>query len=167
MSARGFMIKKTGAISRLAFAYDELTVRWYDSVPDMFKGLEKNLFGPGSDYHWWLVLPQVAAIWMVIAAPIAALAGGLLLGSLSLWIAGSAALAAHLVFALFYYYEGPAEIPSLLLLPAGLLLISLMMLRAAYQCLRHDGIDWRGTHYPLAQLRAGQRVRFFQLPFKK
>ena len=163
----GLMIKKTGAISRLALAYDELTVRWYDSVPDMFKGLEKNLFGPGSDYHWWLVLPQVAAIWMVIAAPIAALAGGLLLGSLSLWIAGSAALAAHLVFALFYYYEGPAEIPSLLLLPAGLLLISLMMLRAAYQCLRHDGIDWRGTHYPLAQLRAGQRVRFFQLPFKK
>ena len=163
----GLMIKKTGAISRLALAYDELTVRWYDSVPDMFKGLEKNLFGPGSDYHWWLVLPQVAAIWMVIAAPIAALAGGLLLGSLLLWIAGSAALAAHLVFALFYYYEGPAEIPSLLLLPAGLLLISLMMLRAAYECLRHDGIDWRGTHYPLAQLRAGQRVRFFQLPFKK
>jgi hypothetical protein len=163
----GLMIKKTGAISRLALAYDELTVRWYDSVPDMFKGLEKNLFGPGSDYHWWLVLPQVAAIWMVIAAPVAALAGGLLLGSLSLWIAGSAALAAHLVFALFYYYEGPAEIPSLLLLPAGLLLISLMMLRAAYQCLRHDGIDWRGTHYPLAQLRAGQRVRFFQMPFKK
>ena len=49
----------------------------------------------------------------------------------------------------------------------GLLLISLMLLRAGVQCVRNDGIDWRGAQYPLKQLRAGQRVKFFKLPFRK
>ena len=29
------------------------------------------------------------------------------------------------------------------------------------QCVGNDGIDWRGTHYPLRQPRADQRVKFF------
>jgi hypothetical protein len=48
----------------------------------------------------------------------------------------------------------------LLLFPVGVLLITAMMLRAGYQCLKNGGIDWRGTHYPIDQLRAGQRVKF-------
>jgi hypothetical protein len=40
------------------------------------------------------------------------------------------------------------------------LLITAMMLRAGYQCVKNGGIDWRGTHYPLDQLRSGQRVTF-------
>jgi hypothetical protein len=34
------------------------------------------------------------------------------------------------------------------------------MLRSAWLCLRNGGIDWRGTHYSIAELREGQRVRF-------
>jgi hypothetical protein len=41
-----------------------------------------------------------------------------------------------------------------------MLLITFMMLRAGYKCLKNDGIDWRGTHYSLEQLRAGQRIKF-------
>jgi hypothetical protein len=47
-----------------------------------------------------------------------------------------------------------------LLFPVGVLLITAMMLRAGYQCVKNGGIDWRGTHYPLDQLRTGQRVKF-------
>ena len=161
----GMMIKRAGGASRLAVAYDELSVRWYESVPAMFKGLEKNLFGPGSHYRWWLMLLQVAAIWLLVAAPVAAAASAIMLGSAPLWIAGAAAIGMHVVFALFYYREGRAEFASLLLFPAGILLISLMMLRAGFQCLRNDGIDWRGTHYSLDELRAGQRIKFLRLPF--
>ena len=161
----GMMIKQAGGASRLAVAYDELSVCWYESVPAMFKGLEKNLFGAGSHYRWWLMLLQVVKIWALVAAPVAAIVFGGLLGSAPLWIAGGAAIAMHVVFALFYYHENRAEIPSLLLFPAGMLLISLMMLRAGFQCLRNNGIDWRGTHYPLDELRAGQRIKFLKLPF--
>ena len=163
----GMMIKQAGGVSRLAVAYDELSVRWYESVPAMFRGLEKNLFGPGSHYRWWLMLLQVAAIWLLVAAPLAAAAGAIMLGSAPLWIAGGAAIGMHVVFTLFYYREGRAEIASLLLFPAGILLISLMMLRAGFQCLRNNGIDWRGTHYGLDELRAGQRIKFLKLPFTK
>jgi len=40
------MIKLAGGVSRLAIAYENLTVEWYPTVGAMFKGLEKNLFGP-------------------------------------------------------------------------------------------------------------------------
>ncbi len=156
----GLMVKLAGGTSRIAIAYDDLSVRWYESVPAMFKGLEKNLFGPGSRYRWWLMLLQVAIIWALVAAPVTALIFGIFQVSAPLWIAGAAAVVMHLIFSLFHYYESPVEIPSLLFLPAGLVLISLMMLRAGFQCVRNDGIDWRGTHYPLDQLRGGQRVKF-------
>jgi hypothetical protein len=107
----------------------------------------------------------VATIWALVAAPVAAAAGAIMLGSALLWIAGAAAIGMHVVFALFYYHEGRAEFASLLLFPAGILLISLMMLRAGFQCLRNNGIDWRGTHYALDELRAGQRIKFLRLPF--
>ena len=59
----GMIMKQAGGTTRLAFAYEDLSVRWYASVAAMFKGLEKNLFGPGSDYRWWLMLLQVGMIW--------------------------------------------------------------------------------------------------------
>jgi glycosyltransferase involved in cell wall biosynthesis len=48
----GLMIKQAGGTTRLAFAYDDLSLQWYLSVAAMFKGLEKNLFGPASHYRW-------------------------------------------------------------------------------------------------------------------
>ena len=57
--------KQAGGTARLAFAHEDLSVQWYTSVGAMFKGLEKNLFGPGSDYRWWLMLLQVGMIWGV------------------------------------------------------------------------------------------------------
>ncbi len=160
----GMMMKQAGGTARLAFAHEDLSVRWYSSVPAMFKGLEKNLFGPGSHYHWWLMLLQVAVIWTLVAAPYGALALGLARGFTALWIAGAAAIGMHLIFSFFFAKELRVQRLTLLLFPAGLLLISTMMLRAGYQCVKNDGIDWRGTHYHLDQLRAGQRVKFLDLP---
>ncbi len=162
----GMMIRLAGGISRLALAHDDLSVRWYESVPAMFKGLEKNLFGPASYYRWWLMLLQVAIMWAFVAAPAVAILFGVILGSAPLWIAGAVAMAMHIIFALFFYFESPAEIPSLLFFPVGFVLISLMILRAGFQCIRNNGIDWRGTHYPLEQLRKGQRLKFSLRPFR-
>ena len=40
----GMIIKQAGGTTRLALAYEDLSVQWYASVAAMFKGLEKNLF---------------------------------------------------------------------------------------------------------------------------
>ena len=156
----GMIIKQAGGTTRLAFAYEDLSVQWYASVAAMFKGLEKNLFGPGSDYRWWLMLLQVGTIWAAVVAPYFSLALGLARGLAPLWIAGAAAIGMHLIFSIFFVPERNTKRLSLLLFPVGVLLITAMMLRAGYQCVKNGGIDWRGTHYPLDQLRTGQRVTF-------
>jgi glycosyltransferase involved in cell wall biosynthesis len=156
----GMIIKQAGGATRLAFAYEDLSVQWYASVAAMFKGLEKNLFGPGSDYRWWLLLFRVGMIWALVVAPYFSLALGLAHGLAPLWIAGAAAISMHLIFSIFFVPEPKTKRLSLLLFPVGVLLITAMMLRAGYQCIKNGGIDWRGTHYPLDQLRTGQRVKF-------
>ena len=45
-------------------------------------------------------------------------------------------------------------------MPIGAVFVSLIMLRSAWKCFRNGGIDWRGTHYPVDELRRGQRVKF-------
>jgi glycosyltransferase involved in cell wall biosynthesis len=156
----GMMIKQSGGTTRLAFADEDLSLQWYSSVTAMFKGLEKNLFGPGSHYRWWLMLLQVGMIWALVAAPYFSLALGLVHGLASLWIAGATAISMQLIFTVCFAAERKTKSLVLLLFPVGVLLITAMMLRAGYQCLKNGGIDWRGTHYPIDQLRAGQRVKF-------
>lgn len=158
----GMMLKQAGGTTHLAFAYEDLFVQWYPSVAAMFKGLEKNLFGPGSDYRWWLMLLQVGIIWALVVAPYFSLALGLTRGLAPLWIAGATAISMHLIFSVFFVAEQKTKSLSLLLFPVGLFLITAMMLRAGYQCVKNAGIDWRGTHYPLDQLRTGQRVKFLK-----
>jgi glycosyltransferase involved in cell wall biosynthesis len=156
----GMMIRQSGGRTRLAFAYEDLSLQWYSSVRAMFKGLEKNLFGPGCRYRWWLMLLQVGVIWSLVAAPYVSLALGVAHGLASLWIAGAAAISVHLIFTACFAIERKIKPLILSLLPVGVVLITAMMLRAGYQCLKNGGIDWRGTHYPIDQLRAGQRVKF-------
>lgn len=159
-AALGMMVKQAGGQLRFAFAEEDLSVRWYPSLRAMFKGLEKNLFGPGAHYQWWRVLVQVVAAWALVAAPVIGLYAGVQQGSWWLFVAAGSALGIHLVFALLFVTDKQSDSWRLLLFPLGLLLINAMLVRAAYRCLRHDGIEWRGTRYPLAQLRAGQRIKF-------
>lgn len=159
-AALGMMVKQAGGRTRFALADEDLTVRWYPNLRAMFKGLEKNLFGPGAHYQWWRVLIQVCAAWALVAAPGIGLILGLYWGIWPVLLAASCAIGMHLAFSVLFADEGPGDSIYLLLFPLGLLLINAMMLRAAYRCLRNQGIDWRGTHYPLPQLRAGQRIKF-------
>jgi glycosyltransferase involved in cell wall biosynthesis len=156
----GMMIKQSGGTTRLAFAYEDLSLQWYSSVAAMFKGLEKNLFGSGSHYRWWLMLLQVGMIWALVAAPYFSLALGLAHGLAPLGTAGAVAISMQLIFPVCFLADRKTKGFILLLFPVGVLLITAMMLRAGYQCLKNGGIDWRGTHYPIDQLRAGQRVKF-------
>ena len=163
----GLIIKQAGGTTRLAFAYEDLSVQRYTLVAAMFRGLEKNLFGPGSDYRWGLMLLQVGMIWALVVAPYFSLALGLAHGLAPLWIAGTAAISTHGLFSVFFVGEQKTKRLSLLLFPVGVLLITAMMLRAGYQCVKNGGIDWRGTDYPLDQLRTGQRVKFLTRPSQK
>ena len=156
----GLLMKKAGAKSHFALAIQDLSVPWYSSVGAMFRGLEKNSFGPGAHYQWWRLLGQVSSLWLLVAAPLVGLYLGVWRGAGFMLAAAISVIILQLVFSIYCVYEQRVETLRLLFFPLGMLLFSLMMLRAGYKCLKNGGIDWRGTHYPLDQLRAGQRVKF-------
>ena len=156
----GLMVKKSGARTRLLNADGAIRVAWYESVGAMVKGLEKNSFGPGAYYSYLRQFAIVLLLWSLASAPLASLLAGLLLGDATLFIAGAIAHIATVVIAFVMPRKTAREFFASLCLPIGIALLSLILLRSAYQCLRHNGIDWRGTHYGLAELRRGQRVRF-------
>ena len=153
------MMKQAGGSSQIALADKDLLVNWYPSIRSMFKGVEKNMFGPGFHYQWWRLLLSVGFMWALVAAPVFALGFGILQGAGSLLAAAGTVFLLQALFALFFAPTGIRERIGLILFPIGMLLISAMMLHAGYQCLRHDGIDWRGTHYPLSQLKVGRRIK--------
>ena len=156
----GMMIKQAGGITRFALADEDLSLGWYPNIPAMFKGLEKNLFGPGAHYQWWRMMFQVISLWALVAAPTVSVYFGWINNSLPLLTLGSLVFLIHIIFSIFFIRERQSETFSLLLFPLGMLLVSVMMLHAGYRCIRNNGIDWRGTHYSLEQLRQGQRVKF-------
>lgn len=156
----GLMLKEAGARARLLNATGEMSVPWYEDLGMMVRGLEKNSFGPGSSYSYVRQLMIVLLLWGLVAAPPLSLVSGIILGDSILLGAGTLAFASSLVIAFAMQLKSVQDRLAYLFLPAGVVIVSLIMLRAAYRCLRNDGIDWRGTHYSLAQLRAGQRVRF-------
>lgn len=156
----GLMINRAGGSTRFAMAEEDLSLTWYGSVKEMFKGLEKNLFGPGLGYQWWRMLFTVFILLSLAVGPPLALAAGLMTGSYSLLASASAAFGAHLVLILLFLPEKGKETLGLIFLPFGLVIFSLMMIWSAFRCLKNGGIDWRGTHYSTEELRKGQRVKF-------
>jgi len=76
----------------------------------------------------------------------------------SLWVAGSAAgraaaLAAWLATAVAYRAAGESFRAGLGA-PAGALLAALAIARSTAVTLARGGVEWRGTFYPLGELRA-------------
>lgn len=156
----GLMVKQAGGSTHLAFADKDLSMTWYENIRAMSKGLEKNIFGPGAHYQWWRMLVVVFGLWALLAAPCVALIAGMITGSWIMLGASFVAFAFHVVFSFSAVLEQRSETLSLLLFPLGVLMFTAMVLRSGLKCLRNGGIDWRGTHYSIDELRAGQRVKF-------
>ena len=152
----GLMMSNVGAQTHFALADKDLSLGWYHSIGEMFKGLEKNLFGAGPGYSVIKLFTQIAPLWGLVAAPFLAFYSD----NVWLWSLATTAVVLYFIFSIFFVRRKRTETFSLLLFPVGLILISLMMMWAAFRCVKNGGIDWRGTHYSTAELRAGQRVKF-------
>lgn len=156
----GGMLKAAGARTQIVHGDGMLRVSWYGSVREMFRGLEKNSFGPAANYRYSRQLAIVLLLWLFALMPGVSLISGLYLSDPLLVAAGASAGVATVAASFLMPRHSTREIFAYLLLPAGVLIMSAIMLRAAFRCSKNGGIDWRGTHYRVADLRAGQRVKF-------
>lgn len=144
-------LMKSGGFSEVVLGADRLSVAWYDSVGGLVRGLEKNAFA-GADYRVWLVcggvLVQVAFVFWPLAAVFVAPgpARWLWLGAVAVML-GAAADNQR--------FDGGRPWHGLFL-PAGLAVINYAILRSMVLTVWRRGIVWRGTHYPLRDLKANR-----------
>jgi cellulose synthase/poly-beta-1,6-N-acetylglucosamine synthase-like glycosyltransferase len=155
----GVMLRQAGSRTHMLNAMSEITVPWYENLHEMFRGVEKNSFGPGANYSWPRLIMMALLITASALAPIITLSAGLVTLNAILLGIFIIFFATLLFFARVNYHEGNDGVWAYLCLPAGFFLLEIMLLRSAWLCSHNNGIYWRGTHYREEELKAGQRVR--------
>ncbi len=147
----GKLLKTSGFKQDLVLGAKLLSVEWYASFGDMVRGLTKNMFA-GIDYSvpmvlFTLVVLPLTAVWPFVALFVTN-------GWLLFWNASVVSI----VLIGFAANSTRVGMPRAygLAFPLGILLFLYILLRSTVVTLWTGGITWRGTHYPLALLRANK-----------
>jgi glycosyltransferase involved in cell wall biosynthesis len=146
----GKIVKLAGFRSGVAVAQDLVVVRWHAGAQNLIRGVTKNFFA-GAQFSLWHVVFSITALLLVNVFPFVALPfthGWMLvfaLASVGIAIAFHAAVSSVMRVSPLYGLTHPL----------GAVVIAYMLLRSAVVTLRQGGIIWRGTFYPLDELKRG------------
>ena len=153
--ALSLVLKRAGAVSTFFVSRADIRWLWYPTFGTMVRGFEKNLFPIATRYRAGPAIFIAAALLLFNVGPfLAPLVWGWP-GALPPVVAVLSLVSATVVRRRL---SGRRWL-VLLLNPLGQILLALVLLRAMIVVLLRGGLIWRDTFYPLAQLRAGQRVR--------
>jgi cellulose synthase/poly-beta-1,6-N-acetylglucosamine synthase-like glycosyltransferase len=147
----GKLVKKNGFTQDFVVGAELVSVEWYHSVREAVHGLRKNGFA-GVDYRLWMVVGAslvhlVFFVWPFVAVLVT---GG--------WTQGLYALAIGILMVI---YAGSALAQKAspwhgILFPLASIMFVVVLWNATLYALWNNGIEWRGTHYPLDELRANK-----------
>ena len=129
----GLLVKKTGGFTSIAYAGEHVKVDWYPDLGAMFKGLEKNAFGPGIAYNYVLSMLVVVMVWLLCLAPVMALVWS---DHIYIQFLGVSAWLVFLVFLIVSKFKFDMSILSGLFFQLGLFFLSGMMINSAIKCKR-------------------------------
>jgi glycosyltransferase involved in cell wall biosynthesis len=147
----GKILKKQGCHQRLIYGAGLISVEWYASIRELILGLEKNVFA-GTDYRLWFAVSgvafnMVAILWPFLAIFFTSGSTLLLYVIIVLTISTIAADGAR-------FHGFPPWFALGFPITAGL--FTFIIVRSVTCNLVKGGITWRGTFYPLAELRKNQ-----------
>lgn len=151
------MMTDHGFRSSWRSAGESLTVEWYPSVRAMIRGLEKNMYGAFSHFRLSVFFAKLLFVLPFIMAPYLAV-----FSFAPWWLVASGVLA----FAIWWLLSGLTAaaagfgIAEAMLAPfVGAAIMFIALTRSTWLTLRNRGIQWRGTFYPVDELRAGARLK--------
>jgi glycosyltransferase involved in cell wall biosynthesis len=146
----GKIVKLAGFRSSVAVAQHFVSVEWHLGFSNLVKGLEKNFFA-GAQFRVGTVGLQILALLGMNVLPFIGLVAG------HGWIRGFAAVAVVISLCFHLGVDLVMRVSPLycFTLPLGATVFSYMLLRSTIVTLRQGGIIWRGTFYPLEELRRG------------
>lgn len=143
----GLMVKRAGFAQRVAFGKDLLRIRWAESAWGLIDNFSKNMFA-AFRFRSALLLVTCVTLVLLCVTPFVALA----VPGPARW-AGVAALTAILLTGLRYWPQTRVSPVYLALFPLAALVFVWTLLRSMVLVLWRGGVLWRGTLYPLKELR--------------
>jgi glycosyltransferase involved in cell wall biosynthesis len=146
----GKIVKNAGYAQRNVYGADLISLHWAKGAMGVVNNLTKNFFAVMS-FQWWRLLLSVFALTFLNLMPF-----------IGIWLAhGWArlpyAVALASLFAIHVGMAGRSDVPAyyFVLHPLGAALFGYIMLRSMVLTLVQGGVVWRGTFYPLEELRKG------------
>jgi glycosyltransferase involved in cell wall biosynthesis len=146
----GKIVKNAGYAQRNVFGADLISLRWAKGAMGMVDNLTKNSFAIMS-FQWWRALLSAFALAFLNLMPF-----------LGVWLAhGWArlpyALALASMFAIYIGMSWKSDVPAyyFALHPLSTSLFVYTILASTTLTLARGGVVWRGTFYPLEDLRKG------------
>lgn len=144
----GKLFKTHGARCELLHGAGALSVEWYSDVRGMVRGLTKNSYA-GADYRAWAPPLGAALMFLLYLWPLLAL----FLVTGPAWWLSAAAVAVMLALGVDQTRFSGGRRWHGLFLPFGMAVFSYILLRSQFVTHWTGGITWRGTHYPLRDLK--------------
>jgi glycosyltransferase involved in cell wall biosynthesis len=155
----GKLMQNAGFCSRPAMCGKSVSVYWHSGVAATIRGTEKNFFAT-CEYSLARAVGSVVGLFVGIEFPWIALVMigyGWPHGWLRVAAIAFAAVAIAIPLLMQIAVAVSFEISPLYALtqPLGGILVGWMILRSTYVTLKNGGVSWRGTFYPLEELRRG------------
>ena len=144
----GHDIKNLGYRQHMVLGRDMIRLHWAAGALGMVHNLTKNIFATFR-FRPMLLLGAWLGLLVLCGVPFAALFGS--------WAVRAAGILSLLMIALLYRtagrYYNRLSVGWVVTLPVSLVLVLYAMLRSMILTLARGGIVWRGTFYPLRELR--------------
>ena len=146
----GKVVKEAGFRQRNVFGGDLISIRWARGAMGVVDNLTKNFFAVLSFQRWRTVLSAFGLIFLNLMPFVGVFAA-------HGWARLPYALALAGMFSIYVGMSWRSRVPPyyFLLHPVSTVLFVYTLLRSMILTLRNDGIVWRGTKYPLAELKKG------------
>lgn len=146
----GKIVKQAGFSSCVGIARDAVVVRWHAGAGNIVRGVTKNFFA-SAGYSLALVIFSAVGLLLTNVAPFVAVfaAHG--------WIRTLAAIAVAIAVGFHAGVNVVMRVSPLYALthPVGAVIFCYMLLRSTVVTLWQGGVSWRGTFYPLEELKRG------------
>jgi len=146
----GKLVKQAGFRSAMARAGDDVSVHWHSGVRNIIRGTTKNFFA-FAGFSLWMVGTQIFGLIAMCIFPWVALP---FVHGWALLFAGIA-VGLAIILDIGVCVELRASPVYALTFPIGALIFVWMLVRSTIVTLWSGGITWRGTFYPLKELKRG------------
>jgi cellulose synthase/poly-beta-1,6-N-acetylglucosamine synthase-like glycosyltransferase len=147
----GKLIKQSGYRQELLHGVGMISVEWYASVRELIDGTEKNFFS-GLEYN---LAAAIGAALLQLVFFVWPFIGVLATTGATRWLNATAVLIVLATYAMGAHMVG-ARRRYAVLFPLSVLLFVYLMWNSARKTLMNGGINWRDTHYSLAELKANK-----------